>query len=356
LRKYSHSDDNIASRITGYENNKMRIQFAVNKYNLIGTFEVKDFLEKEYEEDEDMKFDVILGNPPYQESKEHGKKVTGNGALWVKFTELAFKNVKEDGVVAFVIPDSVLAPTYDKMGSRVSLFNDLLKKFNTVYINLDVKKFFQNVGTFPIAFVCQKNNFYKETKIQTNKELLSVNISKMNFIPKDYNRISISIHNKILSDKKNDNLFKMRWVKEVTTLNAQENKNEKYKYPVIDSHSFKETRWSENKDPGFDKPKILVTYVGNYQCIVDNGNCGAKHAVSVRFLLENETVESADSFYNSKLINYVMNSNKWTQYLLSQILNNIKTLPLNKVWTNNEIYTHFRFTQEEIEYIESNVK
>lgn len=352
LRKYGHSDTNIAGRVFGYETNKMRVNFVAKQCNNVGTFAAKDFLE----EDMSKKFDVVIGNPPYQETKEHGKKVTGNGALWVRFTELAFNTTKDNGVVAFVIPDSVLAPTYDKMGSRVSLFNDLFKKFNTLYLNLDVKKFFQNVGTYPIAFVCQKNNLYKETKIQTKTELFSHDIHNMNFIPKDYNKISISIHNKILSNKENDNLFKMRWIKEVTSLNAQDEKTEKCKYPVIDGHSFKEIRWSENKDPDFDKPKVLVTYVGNYQCIVDNGNRGAKQTVSIRFLTEGETTESADSFYNSNLINYVMNSNKWTQYLLSQILNRIPHPPLDRVYTNKEIYEYFNLEQEEIDYIETNVK
>ena len=127
-------------------------------------------------------------------------------------------------------------------------------------------------------------------------------------------------------------------------------------YPVVDSHSFKDTRWSDKKDPDFNKRKVLVTYVGNYQCIVDDGNCGAKKAVSVRFLNNNETVESANSFYNSKLINYVMNSNKWTQYLLSQILNNIPHPVLDKVYTDEELYNYFNLTLEECNYIEANVK
>jgi hypothetical protein len=177
----------------------------------------------------------------------------------------------------------------------------------------------------------------------------------MSFIPKDYNQLGISIHKKLLSNTENENLFKMRWISDVTSLNAVNDKTHTAIYPVLDGHSFKDLRWSEKKDPDFDRRKILVTYVGKYQCVVDNGTMGAKQTVSVRFLNDNETVDSANSFYNSKLINYVMNSNKWTQYLLSQILNNIPHPPLNKNWTDEELYAYFDLTLEEIDYIEANV-
>jgi tRNA1(Val) A37 N6-methylase TrmN6 len=128
LRDAGHSYENIASRVYGYESNRMRINFAVNKYKLVGIYTNADFLE----ENINMKFDVVVGNPPYQESKEHGKKVTGNGALWVKFTLKSIELCKDNGYVAFIIPDSWTAPTYDLMGSRKSIFNDYFKKYNLI--------------------------------------------------------------------------------------------------------------------------------------------------------------------------------------------------------------------------------
>ena len=50
-----------------------------------------------------------------------------------------------------------------------------------------------------------------------------------------------------------------------------------------------------------------------------------------------------------------MNSNKWTQYLLTQILNYIKTPDFNKIFNDSDLYKHFNLTKEETDYIENYV-
>lgn len=349
LRDAGHSDENIASRVYGYESNRMRINFAVNKYKLVGIYTNADFLE----ENIDMKFDVIVGNPPYQESKDHGKKVTGNGALWVKFTLKSIELCKDNGYVAFIIPDSWTAPTYDLMGSRKSIFNDYFKKYNLIYINFNVKKYFAGVGTDPSAFVLKKDSNYLTTSVITPSEKFNIDVTNTSFITRDVNSIALSIHEKVLNQNENNRLCKMRWTKNVTSIKTENEKSKEYCHPFVDHHAGKPLRWANTLDPDALKRKILIPYVGKYQCIIDsNGELGARESVSVLFLNDNETYESANSFFNSKLVTYIMNTNKWTQYVLSQIINYIPINDYTKVWTDNELYAHFNLTQEEINYIE----
>ena len=356
LRTRGHSDANIRKRVFGLETSDLHIRYAVNKHKLVGQYAKKSY-EKFFELDNTMKFDVVIGNPPYQDSKAHGKKTTGNGALWVKFTVKAMDLVKDNGFLGFVIPDSWTAPTYDLMGSRESIFTDYFKKANLFYLNFDVKKFFPNVGIDPSAFILKKNQLYIGTTIKTLTETTNLDLSNMSFITKDLSSISLSIHSKVLSNKENSRLIKMRWKKTVTSIVAQETKDNAFKYPFVDHHSYKPIRWANTLDPDAAKRKVLVPYVGKYQCIVDDvGELGARESVSVLFLKDNEKGKFAERFFTSKLINFIMNTNQWTQYQLSQILNFIPVEDFSQDWNDSKIYKHFGLTQEEIDYVETNVK
>lgn len=352
-RAAGKSDDEIRKSVYGIEGNILRRNYAIHKHNLVGNYSIGDFLQEDYT---GMKFDVIVGNPPYQESKEHGKKTTGNGALWVRFTVNAFSILKDNGYLAFITPDSWTAPTYDLMGSRESLFNDYFKKYNLLYINFDVKKFFPRIGIDPAGFILKKESSYKNTQIIIPNRTLRLDLSNMRFIPKDVSDVSLSIHSKVLSNKTNARQIKMRWSKSITSIKINETADDEYKYPFIDHHAYKPIRWANKLDPDFNKKKILVPYVGKYQCIIDKvGEYGARESVSVLFLNDNENVDYAEHYYNSKLVRFIMETNKWTQYVLAQILNYIPITDFTRDWTDADLYKFFKLTQEEIDYIENQV-
>jgi len=297
------------------------------------------------------KFDIIIGNPPYQTSTTHGKKVTGNGALWVLFNVKCLEILKDEGYFTFITPDSWSAPTYDLMGSRESLLNDYYKKYNLYYINFD-KHFDVGVNTSVISL--QKSNNYSTTKIKIKDVVLEINLNNFNFLPKDLSNISLSIHSKLLSPIENKNKIKMRWTKPVTSNKINDIQNDEFKYKIIDNNSYKPIRYGKYEDIDTKRTKLLFPYIGKYQVISDEqGEYGAKSQVSILFT---DNVESAFSFYNSKLFYFIMNSNKWTQYLLTQILNFIEQPNFDKIYTDSDVYILFNLTKEEINYIETQTK
>ena len=120
LRSYGHSDNNIRSRVYGFENSNLHIKFAINKYKLVGQYN-KKFYEDFLEMNNDMKFDVIVGNPPYVDSS------VGKIPLYDKFVEKSTKLSKN--TIAYIIP-SGFATSDERNGDSVRklVFNANTKK------------------------------------------------------------------------------------------------------------------------------------------------------------------------------------------------------------------------------------
>ena len=66
------------------------------------------FIEETYiEELSNMKFDLVIGNPPYQDGSQDG----GQNKIYNQICKKALTLIKDNGVVAFVTPASVLSMT-----------------------------------------------------------------------------------------------------------------------------------------------------------------------------------------------------------------------------------------------------
>jgi hypothetical protein len=127
LRAAGHSDDNIRSRIYGCEITNFRVKYATQLGGVISDNLIKaDCLSHDWG---DMKFDVILGNPPFSkvgEGKTAGKR---SEELYTQFYKWA---VNRSDIVAMVLP------TTDKKLQKNH--NDLLRQTaNTIeYIDPSV--------------------------------------------------------------------------------------------------------------------------------------------------------------------------------------------------------------------------
>lgn len=108
LYKYGHTEKNIEKRIFGCEKHKNDVQYAIKKNKLIGTFWAGNPLEEEYE----MKFDIVLGNLPFQDGSQSGSQ----NKIYNQLSKMCLDIVSENGIVALITPASVL-----KKSKRFSL-------------------------------------------------------------------------------------------------------------------------------------------------------------------------------------------------------------------------------------------
>ena len=97
---------------------------------------------------ENMKFDVVTGNPPYQDSKNND--IASN--LWSKFWVKALRLTKDDGVVSLITPFSWCSPSQDfkKIADAYEgdrRLWDTFNRFTSIADVENVKQYFPGVGS-----------------------------------------------------------------------------------------------------------------------------------------------------------------------------------------------------------------
>jgi len=138
LRAYGHSDENIASRVFGFEENPMRLRFARHKYNLVAQLNIYKLDESEI----NMKFDVTLTNPPFTKTTNGS-----NQAIYQRFYNLATEIT--DGHVGVICPKNLLAKMHTGKVDSVPV-----RVYQPTLISFDnVEKHFPKVGSTFCYFI-----------------------------------------------------------------------------------------------------------------------------------------------------------------------------------------------------------
>jgi len=318
LKDQGHSNANIKSRVFGYESNILYVNYVKELYfRLFGEEIPATLLVGGLDELEALmkRFDLVMGNPPYQENTDSDK---GNkqGSFWMKFVLKGFSLLKEDGKVIMIHPI-----TWTGVGSygTKSFKLDLFKQMNPSVLNFTCSNYF-DVG-IDIGYSILNKSMISETLIETQDDSLSVNLQDIKVLPFLVSRKNISIVNKII-DKNNGKL-----------------------YPFSEG---------DGKNCGLKKVYILKARFTDKIYIDETGSTKDTWKCSMPL---SDTMIGAHSVFQSKLVNYfftIMGGKSG----LSQtgILQNLPNVDLTRTWTDQELYTHFNLTDEEIEYIEEQMK
>jgi hypothetical protein len=142
----------------------------------------------------DKKFDIILGNPPYQKENKKNDSARGgtNNNLYLDFISLSITLLKNDGYLLFIHPLN-----WRKIGSKI--FPEFLKR-NLHYLKLNYGgDYFENVSIKTDYYVLKNSNDKEyESIIEYNNNISKVNLSNsIEFIPNMFNNYINSILNKI---------------------------------------------------------------------------------------------------------------------------------------------------------------
>ena len=306
-------------------------------------------------EDITMKFDVILGNPPYQD----GNREDAANKLWPLFIKRSSELLNSNGYSALVTPNGWMQPTAD-IGkgtgkNAISIFNDIFKPNNLIMANVDStflqRTYFNGVGSTFSYFVFQKAQYIAPTKFVTESGVVLVDISKIDALPKILSNHGISICEKMVGDS-------FIFCDQNHNLNGNESPVMDKEHPYMIYHTNKKggTFWyGATKCIYTDVPKVIISLSGKYLPIVNTTN-GFSNMCLALICNTLEEANNAQMVLSSKLYQFWVEMSKFSGFNPRKLILTLPKVDITKSWTDEELYQHFGLTQDEIDYIEATVK
>lgn len=323
LRDAGHSDSNIRSRVFGFEESDLHIRFAVNKYNLIGQYVRKPY-EKFFELDDTMKFDVVVGNPPYLKGKwaeflKQGTFLSKKYVLMVSPDGTNNFSTRSDNLVEFLKEKGIQSK------KECTSFFPKVESGTIVIYELDVTKSFN-----PSAFVDTSMEGVITTKVigaagkKLNAILSSKRSKEWSNVPKFESKAPGLIKN-IESVTKEGEV--VSWVDPSNTT-------------VINGKDY----WLVNRYFGKDSDASVIEV---------STKVGISSNIMAIERISGWTVDEFKNVYLSKLFRFVLDVLRQGGFDTSP--RHLKQL-IEVKKTGKALYQHFGLTQEEIDYIENAVK
>jgi len=291
-----------------------------------------------------MKFDNVVGNPPFQDSNKTEK---GGSTLWSMFAKKSINDlVEDDGYVAYITPNAWLG--FGKSGAAI-------KPYQLHKVFTDIEHYFPGVGSTFTAWILQKTPVYKETNFPD--EGVKLDLRNYGKLPVGRPLAGLPVIEKVMNkqlpllEPKIEKEFKGGWsAKQNTFINgcdAQLEKDKTYKYEVFHTNSL--NYFVKDKPTDYNSPKIITSVTSPTPTLFTEpmgcANGDLRCYITVKDQLEGEQILS---YLNSKLYRFVWRRPgmiSWTSLAMPRLE--------NKVWTDEELYEYFELTPEEIKIVET---
>jgi hypothetical protein len=294
LRAQGHSDDDIHKRVFGFEESLPYVRYVLNKHKLVGQYAVKPY-DKFLELDDTMKFDVIVGNPPFQRSDTDAKRWT----LWDQFVKKSFELAD---TVAMITPQSITSP------GPFTLIKD-----KATVINIDVSKHF-NVGSTFAYFIAYNQKNPGNAKLITDDGNFDYDIKKVDFLPFVITEETLEQINWL--KQRNSRKWKRGELhtsnKDLFVANGR--------YDVI--HTNAQRLKSNAQHSNLSKIRVCVTLSGYPKFLVIQNTYCSQATMWTEF----DTVEEAQTFAdecNGEYIQKIMQNFKWSGWNSKEVIEHL---------------------------------
>ena len=297
-----------------------------------------DFLEWET----DMKFDVVIGNPPYQKSDDNSSFTN----LWAKFVHKAWSMSVR--YVCMITPKTWSNQvTKDNESSMVF---GLIKNHATLVNIGECSKYFKGVGSSFSYYVLDKAKNSSTTELVTHQGRLVVDWSEIDFLPNNIDPVCLSILKKLCSRPVFPSVSSANTVGELSSTRSKE-------HPYSIRYSMGTEKWSDTPHKHQNTKKLVFPNqtTKNYPIYAPKSapaNRGVFYVVSSK-----REAEDMLAYIKSAPIQFLISQQRTHHGVLNtSVIKRIPKIDLSRTWTDEELYQHFGLTQEEIDYIEATVK
>jgi len=285
-----------------------------------------------------MKFDVVVGNPPYTDG------------VWKEFLAKFISIADDKGIVCSINPDSTM--NHSKTGKELREF--FLS--NGIQIKKNCANSFPNISMPSISYILFNKSLSGKADV---------------FAP---DSIEFAVTSKVLALKSAELIINSGKTETAQLRKAGKLLDNPFNgaRQIIESvsktginYKFINPADEKSQSKSFNvQGRVLITYqhfginmITPVYEIADISIYAYSINIHIIKINENETLNGFNSVYLSKLYRFVLSqlrgSHTMTRFPYIQAL---PKLDLSRIWPSSELYAHFNLTQEEIDYIEATIK
>lgn len=320
---------------------------------------------------ENMKFDVIIGNPPYQMSD--GGNGSSASPIYQFFVQQAKKlNPK---YMSFIIPARWYTGGKGLDSFREEMLND--KRIKEIHDYFDSEDCFPGIDLSGgvCYFLWTRDEKVKECSVISNKNGQTVKMNRPllengldTFIR--FNQ-SVSIIKKIRDKKENlfiDYISPRKPFGLPTKLDIKKNKsNNEIKIYAYPNDGYIEKNQIIQNFENVEKYKVFIAKAygerGNFPYLVigkpfigePNTCCSETYLLIGPYKSKQET-ENVISYMKTKFFRFLVLQKKNTQNSARGVYQFVPVQDFSKPWTDAELYEKYNLSQEEIDFIESMIR
>ncbi len=304
------------------------------------------------------RFDVVVGNPPYQKSGEGRAE-----KLWTKFISKS-SDISYQGYTLLITPNSWLAGSNNIKKGVTGVYRDYFCKYKLIYANIEkCNHYFPGVGVrFSYFLLKSEESDSFETVWNLIDGDVKFDIRSYKFLPPNMNKHQIRINDKFFNKNKNYDVIPLTGGDKLrkTGVDSVEG-DKKIKTYVRGSnlHSVNYAYFDKSVNESVSKiKKVVIPMSGaeKFMPFVDIEGIPVCISCYLVKLNDSDTLDGALSFFNSKLVRFIFQENRSSGFIQVFVAKSIPVMDLSIIWTNEGLYEYFNLSPEEADLIEKTIK